>query len=103
MLPDRQRGNSLRERVPEVRVLGAAAVAGVPSGVNGKLHQVGEPTKLIRSCCLAAGQGTELLEVGRCGSMGDQVVVEPNFVCQLILGVVADVLRHIAVQRQQVL
>jgi hypothetical protein len=40
-------GNGRRERVAEVRVLGAAAVARPPRGVDRERHQVGEPLDLL--------------------------------------------------------
>ncbi len=54
--------DSLRERVAEIRIAGAAAVARVPGGVDRELHQIGEPPDLLRSGGLAAGQISKLLQ-----------------------------------------
>ena len=94
-----QCGNGLRSRIAEVGVLGAAAIARPPTGVDGELHQVGETSELIGSSGLAAGQGAEAIEVDGVGTLRFQVRVDEDFVAQLVFGVVMNVLRHIAVQR----
>ena len=63
MLTDGQARDSLRQGVAEVGVLRVAAVGGPPPGVDGELHQVGEPPDLLRAGRLTAGQGAELVQV----------------------------------------
>src|SRR6266699_5207379 len=53
-LPLEQPWNSLSERVTEIGVLGAAAVARPITGVHGELHEVGEPPDLLGACGLTA-------------------------------------------------
>src|ERR1044071_1225809 len=55
-LPLHQSRNSLRESIPEIRVLRAASVARPPTGIHAKLHEVGKPPDLLRPCRLAAGE-----------------------------------------------
>ena len=63
MLPGSEAWDGLREGVAEVGVLRVAAVARPEAGVDGQLHQVGEPSDLLRAGRLAARQGAELVQV----------------------------------------
>ena len=56
---------SWRKGVAEVGVLGAAAVASPPSGVDGELRQVSKAAELVRAGGLAAGQSAEAIQVHR--------------------------------------
>jgi hypothetical protein len=99
MLPNRQGGDGLRERVAEVRILGATAVARSPRSIDRELRQVGEPSELVGSRSFAAGQGAESVEIhGRC-TMGSEICIDKDAVRQLIFGVVVDVLWHVSVER----
>src|SRR6476660_7452759 len=63
-------GDGLRkdEARIEVRIVGAAAVPRPPTGVQGKLHEVGQAKLSTRAGGLAAGQGAEWLEIYRAGA-----------------------------------
>src|SRR5258708_2844760 len=50
-LPFQQTRDSGWERVTEIGVLRAAAVARPPTGVHGELHQVGEPELVLLGPC----------------------------------------------------
>ena len=92
--------DGLRERVAEVGVLRVAAVARPEAGVDGELHQVGEPTDLLRAGRLAARQGAELVQVDRVRAVRLQVGVDEGGVADLVVGVVVDVLGHVLVQHR---
>ncbi len=55
MLPNSQGRNGLSERVAEIGILSAAAVASPPARIHRQLHQVGEPSELVRTRRFAAG------------------------------------------------
>jgi hypothetical protein len=91
-------GDGVWENVAEVGVLRVAAVARPEAGVDGQLHQVGQPPDLLGSGCLAAGQGAELVQVDRLRAVRLQVSVDESEVADLVVGVVVDVLIHVLVQ-----
>ena len=103
MLPDGQRWDGLTECVPEIGVLGAATVTRPPGGVDAELHQVREPAKLICARRRTAWKSTELVQIDLLSALGGQVFVDEHFVRQFVFGIVMNVLRHVAVQRQKVL
>ena len=96
-----QSGDGVWERIAKVGVLGAAAVAGPPTCVDRKLHQVREAADLLGAGGLAAGQGAELVEVDGVGAFGGEVVVDEILVRQFVFCVVVDVLGHVAVKLGQ--
>jgi hypothetical protein len=90
--------NGLRKRVTQVGILGIAAVPRPPAGVDGELHQVGQPAHLSRAAGLAAGQRAELVQIDRARPMRLQIRVDEARVAPLVIGVVVDVLAHVLVQ-----
>jgi len=84
--------NGLRKRGPKVRVC-RAAIADEPAGVHVEVHEVGEAHTLRPRYrrCLAARQGSELIEVDWIRSLGFQVCVEEGGVANFIEGVAGDV------------
>src|SRR6516164_8258785 len=93
-----QSRNGVGKCIPEVRVLGTAAIASPPTRVDGELHQVGEASDLLSTCGFTTGKGAELVEVGYVRALRSQVRVDELLVGQLVFGVVVNVLRHIAVE-----
>ena len=100
-LPDREVRDGLRQGVAEVGVLRVAAVARPPAGVDGQLHQVGQPADLTRASRLAAGQRAELVQVDRLRAVRLQVRVDEVRVALLVVGVVVDVLGDVLVQHRE--
>lgn len=91
-------GDRLWKRVAEIGIFVGAAVAGVPSGVDGEFHQVGEAADLLRAGGLAAGQVAEVVEIDGVGAFGGEVGVDELFVGEFVLGVVVNVLGHVLVE-----
>src|SRR6516164_6174863 len=75
-----------------------AAVAGIPSGVYGELHQVGKPSLLVGPCRLTARQSAKLIQIHWVRTLRSQVRVEKEPVGELILCVVVNVLRHVPIK-----
>src|SRR5579863_602924 len=95
-------GLGLREgKFGKIGVIGGAAVAGPEAGVDGEIHQVGEAAKVARARGFAAGQVGEWRKVNRLGADGFEVGVNESLVTQLVVGVVVNVLRHVAVENLQ--
>src|SRR5882762_8012482 len=94
-------GNSVFESSSEVRVRGLAAVARPPDGVDRQLLQVGEAPFLGNPSDLTRGQNRKAAQVDLLCAFRLQVVVEKPVMTDLIVSVVADVLRHIAVEYQK--
>src|SRR5262245_6764889 len=92
--------DSLRKHKTRIKVgvLGAAAVASPPTGVEGELHQVGKPKFSAGSGRTAARQSAKLLETYGLFALRRQVGVEEREVSDLILGVVVDILGHIHIK-----
>src|SRR5882757_8511312 len=67
MLTLSQAWDGLREseRGIEVGVVGTATMPGVPTGIYGELHKVGEPADLLSACGLTTRQHAKLTEVDR--------------------------------------
>src|SRR5712692_6055960 len=101
MLSDRQAGNCLWKSVTEIGVFRATAIPSPPAGVHGELHDIGEPADLLSACRLTAWQRTKLVQVDYVRAFGFQVSVNEYFVGQLILGIVMDILIHVAVENLQ--
>ena len=97
-LPFQQIWDGWWERIPEIGVLGAAAVARPEAGVYSELHEVGEPSDLLGSLCFTTGQGAKLIQVDRLSSIRNQIGVDEREVGELILGIVVDILGHVRIQ-----
>ena len=80
------------ESISEIGVFVVAAVARPPTGIHGKLHQVGEPSDLLGAPCLTAGQSTKLIQIDGIGPFRSQIGVKERGVGDLIVGVIVDVL-----------
>jgi hypothetical protein len=76
------------------------AIARPEAGVDGQLHQIREPSDLLRPCGLAAGQRAELVQVHGLLAVRLQVGVDEGGVGDLVVGVVVDVLIHVLVQHR---
>jgi hypothetical protein len=100
MLTDGEARDGLREGVAEVGVLRVAAIARPEAGVDGELHQVGEPSDLLGAGRLAAGQRAELVQIDCLRAVRAQVSVQEGEVAELVVGVVVDVLVHVLVQHR---
>ncbi len=94
-------GNSVFESSSKVWVRGLAAVARPPAGVDRQLLQVGEAPFLGNPSDLTRGQNRKAAQVDLLCAFRLQVVVEKPVMTDLIVSVVADVLRHIAVEYQK--
>src|SRR5207244_6827133 len=66
--------------------------------IHDRLLKVGQATGLLGPGRLAAGQSSKLVEVDRLRPPRLQVGVEEGRVAYLVVGVVGDVLRHVAVK-----
>ena len=97
-LPLTQTRDGLSERVTEIRVLRAAAVARPPTGVHGELHEVGEPSDLLGAGRFTARQRAKLIQIDGCRALRSQVRVDEGEVAELILGIVVDILGHVPIQ-----
>ena len=88
----------------KIRVMPVVAVARPPTGVDGKLGQVGEPMSdlgWIDSRRGATHQSAKRVQICRTPSPGDQVRVEELVVSDLIIGVVMDVVSHFILNNLQ--
>src|SRR6266436_4387858 len=94
-------GNSVFESSTKVWVRSLAAVARPPAGVDRQLLQVGEAPFLGNPSDLTRGQNRKAAQVDLLCAFRLQVVVEKPVMTDLIVSVVADVLRHIAVEYQK--
>ena len=86
---------------PKSGFLGAA-VARVPTEVNIELQQVGQPSDILGASRLTAGQGSERIEIDRLFALRNRSTgVQESRVAQFIVGVIRDVLGHIAIEVAQ--
>src|SRR2546428_4028775 len=97
MLPHTQTRDCLLERRAEIGV-GRAAVPNPPTGVNAELGKIGEPSDLPGAVRGAARQSTKVIEVDCRRALRSQVRVQEGGMANLIIGVVVDVLVHVAVK-----
>src|SRR2546430_7859805 len=98
-LPLTQTRDGLSERVPEIGVLRAAAVARPPAGVHRELHEVGEPSLVLECACrLTALQRAKLIQIDGIGALRNQVRIDEREVADLILGIVVYILGHVPIQ-----
>jgi len=77
---------------------GKVAITGVPTGVDGEVHDVGEASDLQRAGGLAAGQSTEGVEVDRFGTDGEKIGVQEGSVAGFVVGVALDILGAITIE-----
>ena len=96
-----QTGNGRRKGIAEIGILPAAAVTRPPGGVDGKLHEIGEPGFSAGPGSLATGQRSKLVEIGRSRAHGHQICVQESKVSDLVIGIVVNVLREIRVENLQ--
>src|SRR4030088_70775 len=85
---------------PEIRVL-CAAVPRIPTKVDVELQQVCQPSEILCAGRLTTGQGPERIQIDRRLALGHQVGVEERRVAQFIVGIIGDVLSHIAIKVAQ--
>ena len=99
-LPSSQAWDGLREGVAEVGVQRVAAVARPETGVDGQLHQVGEPVpdQSLNSGGSATHQGAKLIQIDGFGAFRGQIRIKEPCVGNLIVGVIMDVLRHVPIE-----
>ena len=93
--------DSVLKRTSQVRVGCRAAVPRPPGGVHRQLLQVGKAPFLRNSCDLTRRQSGKVAQVDRLCAFRSQVVVEKPMVTDLVVGVVGDVLGHIAVEHEE--
>src|SRR5579859_874484 len=93
--------NGVLESSSKVWVRGRAAIPRPPTGVDRQLLQVGEAPFLRNSRDLTRCQNRKAAQVDLFCAFRLQVVVKKPVMTDLIVGVVADVLRHIAVEYQK--
>src|ERR1700741_1117947 len=98
VLPHAKRRNRVREGIAEIRILGGATVARPPTGIDCKLGQIGETPNVRHAGDLAWAQGSKLTEVRNFGPLELQVIPQEGFVTKFVVGVVGDVLGHVAVE-----
>jgi hypothetical protein len=98
-LPVTQTRDSLSERVTEIGVLRATAVARPPTGVHRELHEVGEPSLVLECACrLTALQRAKLVQIDGICAFRNQVRIDEREVADLILGIVVYILGHVPIQ-----
>ncbi len=101
MLVYRQTGNGLWERITEIRVLRAAAIASPPTGVDGQLHQIRESRLAAGPGRSAAFQRAKLLQIDDVRALRCQVRINEILMRKFILGIVMNILRHIGIEDLQ--
>jgi hypothetical protein len=99
--PGEQAWDRLRELESwaKIRVMGAAAIPRPPTGVDGELHEIGEPFFcFVGPCRLTALQRAKLIEVNLLCALRLQIGVDEGLVADLILGIVVDILIHVPIE-----
>src|SRR5579864_7773789 len=81
----------------QVRIL-RAAMPCVPVEIDIELQQVCQPANSFGTSRLTAGQGTEYVQVHGRLALRDQISIQERRMAQFIVGIVGDILRHIAIQ-----
>jgi hypothetical protein len=100
MLSLRKIRNGLFESAAEIGVGGSAAETRPPRSVHRQLLQVGKPPLMRHSCYLAWRQNSKFAQVNGLGAFRRKIVVEKAVVANLVVSVVRDVLRHVAVEHK---
>src|SRR6267378_2362815 len=88
----------------KIRVMAVVAITSPPTGIDGKLRQVGEPMSDLGSINSRRGathQSAKPVQNCRSRSLGNQVRVEELVMSDLIIGVVMDVLIHVFVRHRE--
>jgi hypothetical protein len=85
----------------EIGVVVVAAIAGPETGVDIEIHQVGEPSDIGGPSRFTAWQIGKLIQVDRISADRLQLGVDEGKVTFLVVSVVVDVLRHVAVKDLQ--
>src|SRR6266542_4234785 len=83
--------------VRSASVMGVAAIAGVPTGIECELHEICEAELAAGSGRGAARQSSKGFQVNRVGPFRYQVRVQEILVSELVVGIVMDVLGKIVV------
>jgi hypothetical protein len=97
-----QAGNGLREDRIRVKIgIGDAAILRPKAGVDGELGKIGESSHLLGAVRFAARQLREWSQVGWLDTDRFQVITEKSCVADFIVGVVMNVLRHVAIEKLQ--
>src|SRR5215469_16180191 len=100
VLPYIQTRDCLNERCAQVEIgIRNAAVARPKTGIYCELREVCEPSsRLVCSSRLTAGQSSKLTEVDCLRALRFQVRFQKGGVADLIIGVVVDILGHVAIK-----
>jgi hypothetical protein len=93
-----QIGDGIFESAPEVWIRRRASVPRPPGRIDDELLKIGEPAILRDSGYSARWQHREPTQVNRLRTFRYEIVVEKSMMADLIVGVIGDVLRHIAVK-----
>ena len=102
MHPDIQAWNGLNEDCIRVKVgIGDAAILRPEAGIDGELGKIGQSSHLPRPICFAARQLCERSQVDWLDPDRFQVITEESRVADFIIGVVMNVLRHVAIEKLQ--
>src|SRR2546427_343572 len=97
MLPFIQARNCVIEGRAKIGV-GRAAVSNPPTGVHRKAGEVGEPSDLPGPVCGAARQSAKAIKVDGRRALRSQVRVKEGGMADLIIGIVVDILVHVAIK-----
>src|SRR6202035_3149114 len=95
-----QARNELWECRGEIRIV-RAPISRPRARVDGELHEIGQPADLGSAGRSAAWQAPELVQVDYRCTLRGQVGVDERLMADLIVGVVRDVLRHVAIEHAQ--
>src|SRR3954469_1377430 len=83
VLPNSERRNRVGERVSEIRIALAAAIARPEIGVNRELGEVGKASKtFVGAFCLAGSKGTEGFEAHLVGALRLEIGIQKDFMAQ---------------------
>jgi hypothetical protein len=94
-----QAWNGLSEDCVRVKIgIGDAAISRPEAGVDGELGKIGESSHLPGPICFAARQLRERSQINWLGANRFQIITEESCVADLIIGVVMNVLRHVAIE-----
>src|SRR5260370_3651216 len=92
-----QTRDSLRKRRAEIGVF-FAAVASPPTGIHTELFQICKPSGLLNAAHRRGRQLSKTTEVDWLLALGFQIGLQEGHVADLIVGIVGDVLRHVAIK-----
>src|SRR5580692_7209682 len=92
--------DSLRKGCAHVWII-RTAIARVPTGVDGQVHEVREPASVLRSVGLTARECPECIEVNWFKALRNEVRIQKLSVTKFVQRIARDVLRPVAVQSLQ--